>query len=140
MSLSPAAPTLRSPARSSLSLTLATPDGATLKHFNSKDGPIDLGRGHKNSEDCRDLTKGRFRLEGSAVMSSKQAVLTWEDDSYAFLTDAESTNGTFIKREGEEQVRLKPGVSYRLKNNDLVTFGQPVQSSKAERTLSPSVV
>jgi hypothetical protein len=127
MSPSPAAPTLGTGARSSLSLTLATPDGAVLKHFNSKQGTIDLGRGHKNAEDCRDPSQGRFRLEGSAVMSSKQAVLTWEEGSYAFITDTDSTNGTFITRDGEDRLKLKPGVSYRVSRlswGGLSSFGK----------------
>lgn len=117
-------------ARSSLSLTLATPNGTVLKHFNSRQGTIDLGRGHKNSEECRDPSQGRFRLEGSAVMSSKQAVLTWEDHSYAFITDTDSTNGTFITRDGEEQLKLKAGVSYRVSH----LFG--VLSTSGRRSLT----
>lgn len=106
----------RNKARASLALTLSTSDGAVLKRFNSQDGPVDLGRGHRQSPETMDLTSGRFRYSGVEVASSKQALLTWEEgesSTYAFLTDTNSTNGTFIERDGD-QMRLKSGVAYRV--------------------------
>lgn len=149
------APTTTTPP--SLSLTLSTPDGTILKRYNSHNGPVQLGRGHKTSSEVRSVTSGRFRLAGSEVMSSKQATLTWEDNLYAIITDNHSTNGTYLDRQGEQQRKLQAGANYRvspvhldlregarslillyddilqLNHGDIITFGQSVQSSKAER-------
>ena len=112
------APSPTTEARASLSVTLSASDGSVFKEFSSKNGSVELGRGHRASAAISDTSSGRFRMEGSQVMSSKQALLTWQDHSYAFLTDTDSTNGTFIEREGE-QLRLKSGVAYRVRRDCL---------------------
>lgn len=53
----------------------------------------------------------------SQSISRKHAMLALEDN-YLYLTDLQSTNGTFISG-----VRLNPGIPYLIKPTDTITFG-----------------
>ncbi|KAK4057583.1 hypothetical protein OIO90_001228 [Microbotryomycetes sp. JL221] len=110
-----------------LTLSLVDPSGTVIKRFKSTQGSIELGRGSKTS-DCSKLHCGLFRGTTSAVMSYKQALISFDQDEYAFIQDCDSTNGTFLKDDlqDDDLKRLKPHTRYRLKHGSQVRFGRAV--------------
>ncbi|KAM0755713.1 hypothetical protein T439DRAFT_10495 [Meredithblackwellia eburnea MCA 4105] len=109
------------------------PDGKVIKKFDSDQGTIKIGRGPRDSSDTLRLNSGRFRGDGTKVMSQSHASLSWEGgDSYKvpMLTDTKSTNGTWVERAGDA-TQLRPKVPYRLKQDDVITFGKQMDSRQS---------
>lgn len=90
------------------------------KCYTSDQGTILLGRGGRHSSTAQLANSGSFRdleTERTAVMSSQHAQVTWgQQDTYAFLTDKGSTNGTYLSKYGDSEppLKLRAGVSYRV--------------------------
>ncbi|GAA5897362.1 hypothetical protein JCM6882_001867 [Rhodosporidiobolus microsporus] len=94
------------------------------KQWDRLQGDVELGRASKSDSAANDPHSGKFRTSETKVMSSRHAKITWENGC-ACLTDVGSTNGTAISREGEKRT-LEAGVSYRVKDGDVITFGRQV--------------
>ncbi|GAA6053337.1 hypothetical protein JCM3770_004119 [Rhodotorula araucariae] len=108
-------------------LTLADPANPTvpIKQFSSERlEPLLLGRASRTDRGASDPASPKFRTSETKVMSTTHAKIHWDRD-YAFITDLDSTNGTCLVRDGEQQ-KLKPDVSYRIFSQDRIIFGRPV--------------
>ncbi|GAA6031969.1 hypothetical protein JCM8097_003366 [Rhodosporidiobolus ruineniae] len=99
-------------------------DGKPLKQLSVTQGAVTFGRAPRDDPAAHDPTTGKFRSNGCKVMSSKHSRLTWEG-SHALLQDLDSTNGTYVRRDGETR-RLGKGVQYRINSGDVITFGRQV--------------
>lgn len=101
---------------SHLVLTLTTPTSTTpYKTYTSHQPLITIGRASRTSLDLLDPSSGGMRNEGTAVMSSRHAQLSWQGHEYALLKDVGSTNGTMVVRKNEEPKQLTKGVVYRVR-------------------------
>ncbi|GLC45088.1 hypothetical protein PLESTM_001685300 [Pleodorina starrii] len=59
------------------------------------------------------------------LLSRKHARICVQPDGNLVLRDLNSTNGTYISRDGEFLRRLRPDESWELKRGDLIGFGGP---------------
>ncbi|MEO1291081.1 MAG: FHA domain-containing protein [Chloroflexota bacterium] len=76
--------------------------------------PITITIGRDSGADRLDLSRQYAKLLG---VSRDHAKLSYHDGCY-FITDLESTNGTFLNN-----MRLEPYVAHRLTQNDQLRFG-----------------
>ena len=96
-----------------LRVQLRPSDACLTKEFYSTDGPVVLGRGRGPA--CWDPSSGTLRTPGSPVMSGRHAKLTFDEHTGVSVTDLDSTNGTYLTRNGSSESRpLQPNVPYKV--------------------------